>query len=61
MADEAASAPVVVVGKSTASIKAKTSFSEEETKGIASLWNEEEVLFNGRHKDYFKNGLTKCD
>ena len=60
MADKVAS--VVMVGKSTFSTKAKTTFSEEETEIIISLWSEEEVLFNSRHEDYFKKLCkTKCD
>ena len=39
-------------GKSP-STKAKTTFSEEETEKLISLWSQEEVLFNCRHKDYF--------
>lgn len=51
MADE-----VVLVGNNgkSSSTKAKTSFSEEETDKLISLWSREEVLFNCRHKDYFK-------
>ena len=45
---------IVSVGKSPASTKARTTLSEEETEKIISLWTEEEVLFNSRHKDYFK-------
>ena len=44
-----------MVGKSTASTEGKTTFSEEETERIILLWSEEEVLFNSRHNDYFKN------
>ena len=50
MADE-----VVVAtssGKSP-STNAKTTFLEEETEKLISLWSEEEVLFNCRHKEYF--------
>ena len=43
-------------GKSS-STKVKTTFSEEETKKLISLWSEEEVLFNCRHKDYFKRDI----
>ena len=43
-------------GKSP-STKAKTTFSEEETEKLISLWSEEEVLFNCRHKDYFKRDI----
>ena len=39
MVDEVAS--VVMAGKSTASTKAKATFSEEETERIISLWSEE--------------------
>ena len=49
MADE-----VVLVGKSPSSTKAKTTFYEEETEKFISLWREKEVLFNSRHKNYFK-------
>ena len=56
MADE-------VVGKSRSNTKARTTFSEDETENLISLWSEEDqVLFNSRHKDYFKKGCeTKCD
>ena len=37
---------VITIGKSTASTKAKSTFSQEETERIISLWNEEEILFN---------------
>ena len=50
MADE-----VVVAtssGKSP-STNAKTTFSEEETEKLISLWSGEEALFNCRHKEYF--------
>ena len=50
MADEVAI--VDIVGKLR--IKAKTTFSEEVTDKLISLWSEEEVLFNCHHKDYFK-------
>ena len=43
-------------GKSS-STKAKTTFSEEETEKLISLWSEEEVLFNCRNKDYFKRDI----
>ena len=43
IADELAS--VVMVGKPTASTKATTTFSEEETERIISLGSEEEVRF----------------
>ena len=39
--------------------KAKTTFSEEETEKLISLWSEEEVLFNCRHKDYFKRDIKQ--
>ena len=42
MAEEVTS--VVMVGKSTASTKAKTTFSQEETERILWLWREEEVI-----------------
>ena len=42
---------VVIAGKST--------FSEEETERIISMWGEEEVLFNSRHKDFFKNDVRQ--
>ena len=57
LADEVAY--VVTIGKSTASTKAKTTFSPEELERIISLWNEEEILFNSRHKDYFKNDVRQ--
>ena len=48
---------VVVATSSFKSLsrKAKTTFSEEETEKLISLWSEEEVhvLFNCRHKEYF--------
>ena len=47
-------------GKSP-STKAKITFSEKETEKLISLWSEEEVLFNCRHKDYFKRDKTKSD
>ena len=53
MADEVAS--VAMTGNSTASTKAKTTFSEEETERIITLGSEEEVLFNSLYKDYFKH------
>ena len=49
MAEEVAS------GKSKTASKAKNTFSDEETENMISLWSEEEVLFNSRHRDYFKN------
>ena len=52
MADE-------VVGKSRSNTKARTTFSEEETENLISLWSEEEVLFNSRHKDYFKKDVRQ--
>ena len=55
MADEV----VVVVGKSRSITKARTTFSEEETENLISLWSEEEVLFNSRHKDYFKKDVRQ--
>lgn len=57
MADE-----VVVQATSSvksSSTKAKTTFSEEETEKLISLWSEEEVLFNCRHKDYFKRDIRQ--
>ena len=57
MADEVAS--VVMVGKCPASTKAKTTFSEEETERVISLWSEEEVLFKSRHKDYFRKDIRQ--
>ena len=39
--------------------KARTTFSEEETENLISLWSEEEVLFNSRHKDYFKKDVRQ--
>ena len=45
---------IVPVGKSPASAKGRTTICEEETEKIISLWSEEEVRFNSRHKDYFK-------
>ena len=45
-------------GKSP-STKAKTTFSEEETEKLISLWSEEEVQFNCRHKDYFKRDIRQ--
>ena len=56
MAKEVAS--VVMVRKSTASTKAKTTFSEEETARILSQGREEEVLFKSLHKDYSKNDVS---
>ena len=47
------------VGKSPASAKARTTFSEEETGKLISLWSEEEVLFNSRHNDYFKRDVRQ--
>lgn len=35
--------------------KSENIFSHEETGKLISLWAEEEVLFNSRYKDYFKN------
>ena len=35
------------------STNAKTTFWKEETEKLISLWSEEEVLFNCRHKEYF--------
>ena len=55
IAEEVAS--VVMVGKSTASTKAKTNFLEEEAEGIISLWSEEEELFHSRHK-MFQNAIS---
>ena len=55
MADEA----VVVVGKSRSITKARTTFSEEETENLISPWSEEKVLFNSRHKDYFKKDVRQ--
>ena len=52
MADE-------VVGKSRSNTKARTTFSEEEAENLISLWSEEEVLFNSRHKDYFKKDVRQ--
>ena len=52
MADE-------VVGKSQSNTKVRTTFSEEETENLISLWSEEEVLFNSRHKDYFKKDVRQ--
>ena len=52
-------AAVVMVGKLTAGTKPKTTFSEEETEKIISLWSEEEVLLNCLHKDYFKNDVRQ--
>jgi len=48
---------IVSVGKSPASAKARTTFSEEETEKIISLWSEEEVLFSSCHNDYFKRDV----
>ena len=45
---------ILPVGKSSASAKAGTTFSEE-TEKVISLWSEE-VLFNSRQKDYFEKG-----
>ena len=39
--------------------KVKTTFSEEETEKLISLWSEEEVLFNCRLKDYLKKDLRQ--
>ena len=50
MADE------VVVATSSSnshSTKAKTTFLEEKTEKLSSLWSEEKVLFNCRHKEYY--------
>ena len=55
MADE-------VVGKSRSNgsiTKARTTFWEEEKENLISLWSEEEVLFNSRHKHYFKKGMRQ--
>ena len=52
MADE-----VVTVATSSGkspSTKGKTTFLEEETEKLISLWSEEEVQFNCRHKEYYK-------
>ena len=55
MADE-----VVCKSRSDGSItKARTTFSEEETENLISLWSEEEVLFNSRHKGYFKKDVRQ--
>ena len=50
---------IVPAGKSPVRAKAKTTFSEEETKKIISLWSGEEVLFNSRHKDYVERNATQ--
>ena len=52
MADE-------VVGKSRSNTKVRTTFSEEETENLISLWSEVEVLFNSRHRDYFKKDVRQ--
>ena len=55
MADE-------VVGKSRSNgsiTKARTTFPEEETENLISVWSEEEILFNSRHKDYFKKDVRQ--
>ena len=50
---------VLIVGKSALSKKANTTFSEEETEELISLWSEEEVLFNSCNKDYFKKNARR--
>ena len=56
MADEVAS--VVMVGKSTPSTKRKLPFNSEEGKNNI-VWSEEKVLFNTRHKDYYKSDVRQ--
>ena len=43
---------VVLATCSVTVYKIKNKFSEEETEKLISLWSEEEVLFNCRHKEY---------
>ena len=41
--------------KDKSKAKPKVSFSHEETERLITLWQQEEVLFNCKHQDYFKS------